>query len=78
MIDTVNREYKDPLLLGNSHEFDFTKNDVAACPFCLSSRPRAYEIDANVWAVCCVQCQAVGPHADSKEDAIGRWKCAEI
>jgi hypothetical protein len=44
-----------------------------ACPFCCSGRQQIFEVDAGVWAVYCVQCDAVGPHTSSKQDALARW-----
>jgi hypothetical protein len=46
---------------------------LEACPFCSSGHQHIYEVDAGVWAVYCVQCEAVGPHTSSRQDAIARW-----
>jgi len=47
---------------------------AAACPFCFSRQRQVYEMDAGVWAVYCVRCKAVGPHAASRQDAIAQWE----
>jgi hypothetical protein len=51
---------------------------VKDCPFCSSEGQQIYEVDAGVWAVYCAQCEAVGPHTSSRQDAIARWanRCA--
>lgn len=49
---------------------------IAICPFCGNSDVIVDEVKPNVIAICCEECQVIGPHADldqSLEVAIQRW-----
>lgn len=35
---------------------------VLPCPFCGDPDPAIDEIEMDIWAVCCNECGAVGPH----------------
>jgi hypothetical protein len=43
------------------------------CPFCAAATNGAIEIDANLWAVDCRGCQAIGPRASEASSAVDRW-----
>lgn len=45
----------------------------SSCPFCASEATEAIEIDYAQWAVTCSQCHAIGPTAETKEDAFILW-----
>jgi Lar family restriction alleviation protein len=49
---------------------------IAACPFCGNEDVLVDEVKPNVIAICCEECQVIGPHADLDqplEVAIKRW-----
>lgn len=49
---------------------------ILPCPFCGDTDPAIDEIDSDVWAVCCNECLAIGPHQDgaqTTEQAIEKW-----
>lgn len=49
---------------------------IAPCPFCGNNDVLVDEVKPNVIAICCDECQMIGPHADldqSLEVAIARW-----
>jgi len=35
---------------------------ILPCPFCGDTDPAIDEIEMDIWAVCCNECGAVGPH----------------
>lgn len=37
---------------------------ILPCPYCGDTDPAIDEIDMDVWAVCCNECGATGPHQD--------------
>ena len=43
------------------------------CPFCAAATNGAIEIDANLWAVDCRRCQAIGPRASEASFAVDLW-----
>ena len=43
------------------------------CPFCAAATNGAIEIDANLWAVDCHRCQAIGPRAIEASSAVDLW-----
>ena len=43
------------------------------CPFCAAATNGAIEIDANLWAVYCHHCQAIGPRASEVSSAVDLW-----
>jgi Lar family restriction alleviation protein len=49
---------------------------IAACPFCGNEDVLVDEVKPNVIAICCEECQMIGPHHDTDqplEVAIKRW-----
>jgi len=49
---------------------------ILPCPFCGNDDVLVDEVKPNVIAICCEECQVIGPHADldpSLEVAIQRW-----
>ena len=49
---------------------------ILPCPFCGNDDVLVDEVKPNVIAICCDECQMIGPHADldqSLEIAIARW-----
>ena len=49
---------------------------ILPCPFCGNNDVVVDEVKPNVIAICCEECQVIGPHADldqSLEVAIQRW-----
>ena len=49
---------------------------ILPCPFCGNDDVLVDEVKPNVIAICCEECQVIGPHADldqSLEVAISRW-----
>ena len=53
--------------------FISTGEVIEACPFCGSNHLRVFEVDAQVWAVYCTDCESVGRHASGRKHAIDRW-----
>lgn len=55
------------------------KNHIEPCPWCNSSHEvlQIDEVQPSVWAVCCPECGAIGPHpADRHQciaEAVDRW-----
>lgn len=43
------------------------------CPFCRSQHQEIFEIDASVWAVYCLDCEAVGPRKKLRKEALDLW-----
>ncbi|RTL52458.1 MAG: restriction alleviation protein, Lar family [Rhodocyclaceae bacterium] len=43
------------------------------CPFCGSTISQSIEIDAEQWAIYCVQCNCIGPARTSAASAIDIW-----
>jgi len=51
---------------------------IKPCPFCDYDDPEVDEIEIGVIAVCCPECNAIGPRnkaAQSLRDAIAKWNC---
>jgi Lar family restriction alleviation protein len=49
---------------------------ILPCPFCGNEDVLVDEVKPNVIAICCEECQMIGPHADLDqplEVAIKRW-----
>ncbi len=55
-----------------------TENEfvMGHCIFCNAPDLRIFEIDAGKWAVVCLQCGAIGPHAATPETSVLRWNGA--
>jgi hypothetical protein len=51
---------------------------IEPCPFCGGHGVHPFEVDTHVWAVYCIHCEAVGPHALSLQLAIDRWAKRKI
>lgn len=51
------------------------------CPFCSYDDPEIDEIDSGIWAICCPECNTIGPvardidgtSAQTPEQAIAAW-----
>ena len=49
---------------------------IKSCPFCGNDDVLVDEVKPNVIAICCDECQMIGPHHDTDqplEVAISRW-----
>ncbi len=57
-----------------------TENELVMghCIFCNAPDLRIFEIDVGKWAVVCLQCGAIGPHAATPETSVLRWNGATI
>ena len=50
---------------------------IHACPFCGHDDVELDEVDVKCYAVCCPECEAIGPISrENIEDAIGKWNTA--
>lgn len=49
---------------------------ISPCPFCESASATLMEYEEGCWAVACASCGAIGPSADSKEEATTNWEGA--
>ena len=72
IVDATSGRREVPVLV-QTQDTSFVDAVGMNCPFCHSQKQEVYEVDASVWAVYCMQCQAVGPHTASARDAIDRW-----
>lgn len=46
------------------------------CPFCGYSDIEIDEVELGTFAICCPECQAIGPHGAQVMDAITAWNKA--
>lgn len=50
---------------------------IHTCPFCGHDDVELDEVDLRCFAVCCPECEAIGPISrENIEDAIGKWNAA--
>ncbi len=52
---------------------------ILDCPFCGSDNVVVDEIDKDIIAICCEECQVIGPHTDGTHSlalAIEKWNKA--
>ena len=48
-------------------------NELKTCPFCGGTKPY---IDENIKCIACFDCEAIGPTAETVEEAIALWNAA--
>ena len=49
---------------------------IKPCPFCGHDDVEIDEIELGIVAICCPECQTIGPHQDGEQDtetAIAKW-----
>ena len=76
--DQIEREFSQDLDRWETAREQRQKREIviAICPFCGNNDVIVDEVKPNVIAICCDNCQVIGPHHDTDqplEVAIQRW-----